>query len=520
MILLVALCVAMSMSAQGAARTKPATATQRTMATPPRTNAAAMRTAVEQRKIGMQYYHEKKYAQALVCLEKAANLGLPDVQAVVAMMYHKGEGTSQNFKKAFYWFEKASNQQFSPAQYGLGMMYYKGEGVTQNLQKAFYWMERSAKQGYENAQLMLGMMYYKGEGTAQNYQKAFSWFEKVANKKEAFPENAQQAMIVLGRMYEDGAGVPRDHQKALYWIEKSANLGSAAAKDILSHMREEDLANADKPKDEAVLEINTANDIIRKYKAVPEVFYQDMTSEYLAAQQRSYEMMGHEYIPQDVWNAYLKGLKTYETIMIMPIREPFDEEKQKELWNDLEKMKGYELVHGIREDSIPIVTNHPFKDALEVLFPTKSGNAKVYAKTEGNRLLDVILYGQYQNYGVILHRAYETPKDVLNKYVECLIPMTEAVNAQREEMAKARAKADSEDIYNIVKTLEALEEGDCLVVIGGKQHPELKSEEEARAWMEKNNVRFQIENILTGDNLKAKYPDTDKTVVYEFILSE
>ena len=87
-------------------------------------------------------------------------------------------------------------------------------------------------------------------------------------------------------------------------------------------------------------------------------------------------------------------------------------------------------------------------------------------------------------------------------------------------MAKARAKADSEDIYNIVKTLEALEEGDGLVVIGGKQHPELKSEEEARAWMEKNNVRFQIENILTGDNLKAKYPDTDKTVVYEFILSE
>ena len=520
MILLVALCVAMSMSAQGAARTKPATATQRTTATPPRTNAAAMRANAELFQKGMQYHQSKNYTQAFSCFEKVANQGIPQAQAMLSEMYYEGRGVSQNYQKAFYWIEKASNQQFAPAQFRLGMMYYNGQGVSQNFQKTFYWVEKSANKGFENAQLRLGRMYYEGEGTAQNYQKALIWFEKVANKKEAFPENAQQAMIVLGRMYEDGAGVPRDHQKALYWIEKSANLGSAAAKDILSHMREEDLANADKPKDEAVLEINTANDIIRKYKAVPEVFYQDMTSEYLAAQQRSYEMMGHEYIPQDVWDAYLKGLKTYETIMIMPIREPFDEEKQKELWNDLEKMKGYELVHGIREDSIPIVTNHPFKDALEVLFPTKSGNAKVYAKTEGNRLLDVILYGQYQNYGVILHRAYETPKDVLNKYVECLIPMTEAVNAQREEMAKARAKADSEDIYNIVKTLEALEEGDCLVVIGGKQHPELKSEEEARAWMEKNNVRFQIENILTGDNLKAKYPDTDKTVVYEFILSE
>jgi hypothetical protein len=47
MILLVALCVAMSMSAQGAARTKPATATQCTTATPPRTNAAAMRANAE-----------------------------------------------------------------------------------------------------------------------------------------------------------------------------------------------------------------------------------------------------------------------------------------------------------------------------------------------------------------------------------------------------------------------------------------------------------------------------------------
>ena len=136
MILLVALCVAMSMSAQGAARTKPATATQRTTATPPRTNAAAMRATAELFQKGMQYHQSKNYTQAFSCFEKVANQGIPQAQAMLSEMYYEGRGVSQNYQKAFYWIEKASNQQFAPAQFRLGMMYYNGQGVSQNFQKA------------------------------------------------------------------------------------------------------------------------------------------------------------------------------------------------------------------------------------------------------------------------------------------------------------------------------------------------------------------------------------------------
>ena len=86
MILLVALCVAMSMSAQGAARTKPATATQRTTATPPRTNAAAMRANAELFQKGMQYHQSKNYTQAFSCFEKVANQGIPQGSWCVAKL--------------------------------------------------------------------------------------------------------------------------------------------------------------------------------------------------------------------------------------------------------------------------------------------------------------------------------------------------------------------------------------------------------------------------------------------------
>lgn len=265
--------------------------------------------------------------------------------------------------------------------------------------------------------------------------------------------------------------------------------------------------------------MQTGSDIINKYKDLPQAMYQDMMPpNYKEAQRNAYETMGREYIPEDVWNAYMEGLKTDEAIVFMPIPKPFDEEKQKELRQELEGLKGYEFVHGVKDDSIPIVSNHPFREVLEVLFPTKSGTTRVYAKTKEEKLLDVMIYGHTPYMDVLKHRAYDISKDVLEKYVACLPAMREAANAQREEAIKARQKADQEDMHNIFMALQAAEDGDCLIVIGGKEHPELKSEEEAREWMEENNIRFQIENVLTGDNLKAKYPQTDKKVVYEFVL--
>ena len=69
-----------------------------------------------------------------------------------------------------------ANQGNVDAQYNLGVMYEKGEGVRQDYRKAIEWYEKSANQGYAAAQYNLGLMYYQGKGVRQDYHKAKWWF--------------------------------------------------------------------------------------------------------------------------------------------------------------------------------------------------------------------------------------------------------------------------------------------------------------------------------------------------------
>lgn len=65
----------------------------------------------------------------------------------------------------------------SRAQYQLGLMYYRGEGLRQDYRKAFVWYRRAAERGDIDAQLNLGLMYARGQGTDQDFVEAFKWFE-------------------------------------------------------------------------------------------------------------------------------------------------------------------------------------------------------------------------------------------------------------------------------------------------------------------------------------------------------
>ncbi len=53
-------------------------------------------------------------------------------------------------------------------------------------------------------------------------------------------------------------------------------------------------------------------------------------------------------------------------------------------------------------------------------------------------------------------------------------------------------------------------------VIGGKEHLELRSLDEAKEYMEKNSFHFNHETWVVGKRVKEKYPNTDKKVVIEY----
>src|SRR5690349_19833986 len=67
-------------------------------------------------------------------------------------------------------------------QHNLGLLYDKGQGVTQNYKKAAAWYLKAAKKGYAKSQSNLGNMYSLGQGVKQDYKEAHTWFLKAAEQ--------------------------------------------------------------------------------------------------------------------------------------------------------------------------------------------------------------------------------------------------------------------------------------------------------------------------------------------------
>ena len=103
---------------------------------------------------------------------KSAEQGNADGQYNLGIMYTKGQGITQDDKKAVKWYRKSAEQGNADAQYNLGVMYDNGQGVTQDYKKAVKWYRKSAEQGTADAQSNLGAMYANGQGITQDYVMA------------------------------------------------------------------------------------------------------------------------------------------------------------------------------------------------------------------------------------------------------------------------------------------------------------------------------------------------------------
>lgn len=116
----------------------------------------------------------------------------------------RGEGVSQDTKKAFEWYQKSAAQNNAQAQFNLGLHYYNGWRVTKNLTVAAKWYSLAADQGYTMALHNLAMMYQNGEGVIQSLKGAVKLYQLAAVAGEAKSINA------LGIMYYTGQGLPTD----------------------------------------------------------------------------------------------------------------------------------------------------------------------------------------------------------------------------------------------------------------------------------------------------------------------
>lgn len=69
----------------------------------------------------------------------AAKAGDPGYQALLASLYHTGEGVPLNYAEALRWYRASAEQNNGSAMNNLGKMHERGEGVGRDLVEALKW---------------------------------------------------------------------------------------------------------------------------------------------------------------------------------------------------------------------------------------------------------------------------------------------------------------------------------------------------------------------------------------------
>ena len=175
----------------------------------------------------VKLYEQGNYKEAARIFKDYAEQRNAGAQFNLGLMYHNGQGVTQDDRQAVKWWQKAAEQGNAGAQYNLGLMYKKGQGVAQDYRQAAKWYQKAAEQGDVDAQFNLGLMYYHGQGVAQDYRQAAKWWQKAAEQGD------YKAQFNLGVMYDNGLGVKKNIKTSKKWVEKACNNGYQRACDEL-----------------------------------------------------------------------------------------------------------------------------------------------------------------------------------------------------------------------------------------------------------------------------------------------
>ena len=94
----------------------------------------------------------KDIEKAIVLFTKAAEQNNLASMIRLADLYGKGNETSLNYEKSFYWYEKAAVLNSTSAIYHLGLYYYHGYGVPKDVDKGIKYIREAKDKGYKRAE--------------------------------------------------------------------------------------------------------------------------------------------------------------------------------------------------------------------------------------------------------------------------------------------------------------------------------------------------------------------------------
>lgn len=107
-------------------------------------------------------------------IDRAARLGDPDAQMMLAMSHLSGSGSARDPAAALHWLHRAAAQGQPDAQYQLARLLEAGDGTRRDAAWAAVWFQRAAERGQPQAQYALALMQIAGAGTARDEAEALA----------------------------------------------------------------------------------------------------------------------------------------------------------------------------------------------------------------------------------------------------------------------------------------------------------------------------------------------------------
>ncbi|MBR5061499.1 MAG: hypothetical protein IKX24_05065 [Prevotella sp.] len=259
----------------------------------------------------------------------------------------------------------------------------------------------------------------------------------------------------------------------------------------------------------------TPTKLIEKYKAMPGAMYENTTKESLEGLEKEDSILSAEDIAK-----LKKHFKKSEQVQI----QNASEELLAQINKDIKALKNHELlfetVRNAGSESLGDSANMIKQMIADFLNPTIK--LQCYGKVEGKMVSDLLIRVDIWNTVALSHLDTKIDRDIWMKALErsnlAVNDNEKAEKAEGKEAVEAVGKL-VDGIGNIVDMKDILEDvknGDALIVINGKEYPELHSTKEAAEYMKKHNIWFNNESWIVGEAVKEKYPHTDKKVVIEY----
>lgn len=144
---------------------------------------------------GEAAYDRGDYAAALKIWQPLGERADPRAENWLGVLYHNGDGVTQDDRTAAAWYRRAAEHGFVVAQFNLAAEYVEGRGVPQDDAEAAHWFGEAARRGYAPAERELGTLYHEGRGVARDPEAALKWWRAAAAAGDAAAARAIQEAL-------------------------------------------------------------------------------------------------------------------------------------------------------------------------------------------------------------------------------------------------------------------------------------------------------------------------------------